>query len=85
MPISWDSVEIRIPVTGSATLSGEMGYFVSSELPAEGILLDPDGGIVAEDGIAVEWTRAEGSVRKIIAVENGTVRYRPYGTRIIVK
>jgi hypothetical protein len=76
---------IRIPVTGSATLSGEMGYFVSSELPAEGILLDPDGGIVAEDGIAVEWTRAEGSVRKIIAVENGAVRYRPYGTRIIVK
>ena len=76
---------IRIPVTGSATLSGEMGYCVSSELPAEGILIDPDGGIVAEDGIAVEWTRAEGSVRKIIAVENGAVRYRPYGTRIIVK
>jgi hypothetical protein len=76
---------IRLPITGSASLSCEMGYFIPSALPAEGILLDPDGGIVAEDGIAVEWTRAEGSVRKIIAVENGAVRYRPYGTRIIVK
>jgi hypothetical protein len=62
-----------------------MGYFIPSALPAEGILLDPDGGIAVRDGSAVAWSRDEGSARKIIAVEDGVVRYRPYGTRIIIK
>ena len=74
---------VRLPVTGTATLAADMGFFVAPGAPQAATVLS--AAAVTAPAVGVSWTRRDGSRRRMFKVGPTTLDMTGDGIVLVVR